>query len=302
MLGIERFAGNLSVDFDDDVSQWGLDGMSSLSSVTPNLLSHTGKSKFWKDLCEPYPSYNDQTGYLVRKQVQGPEDPKLITLPQSGWGLTFSSYPPASLLVHDSSAEECMWHENAVMQMYLAAHGENLVSDGGTALGVHLQCGSPTDDEKNFIAFAHEDGELYFIYTVEPHVIVHARQADGACARQYVTSSPDLASELAVGNDVRGSATALRYSEDEYLAILHVHNTGGYTTMAYTFEAQPPFAVKRISKPLPLQGGKRAFASSLVLRDGKVLIGYGEADEVARVLVMSRNYLENQFDWCDSSS
>jgi len=301
VLGFELFDGNLSVGFDEDISQWGLDGVSSLSSVAPNLLSHAGKRKFWEDLCEPYPSYNDQTQFLVRRQIQGPEDPKLVALPNSGWGVTFSSYPPASLLVHDSSAEECMWSDKAVFQMYLARHGQNLVSNGNTALGVHLQCGSMTGNEKNWIAFTHGDGELYYIYTVEPHVVVHVREADGACVQQFETSSPDLASELARGNAVRGSATAVRYSEDEYLAVLHLFN-GDYTTMAYTFEARPPFAVKRISKPLPVQGGGRAFASSLALQGEKVLIGYGEADLVSRVLVMSKEYLESQFDWCGSDA
>jgi hypothetical protein len=101
---------------------------------------------------------------------------------------------------------------------------------------------------------------------------------------------------------IRGSATAIQYSESEYLALLHTTEAStGYSTHAYTFEAKPPFAVRRISKKIPLQGGGRAFPSSLSLIRDKVLIGYGDGDKVARAFVMTRAYLEEKFDWCSES-
>jgi len=303
LLQSEMFEGNLSVGFDDEdhVKKWGLDGVNSLVSLDMTLLSHLGKNTKWSDLCEPEPMYNKEEKMLKRKQVLGPEDPKLFELPKrpgftSDWGLSFSSYPPASLLSYDSSSN-CKWESQAVMQMHLASRGQALAS-GEKAPGVKLNCGHDDRPEKNWISFTYKE-HLYYIYSIEPHVVVHVRISDGACVESYETSFSNLIELANQGVNIRGSATALRYSEDEYLALLHTYDSAmGYRTLAYTFEAEPPFRVRRVSKPLSLQGGGLAFASSLSLQGGKVLVGYGENDQAARVLVMSEEYFETMFDWC----
>ena len=105
---------------------------------------------------------------------------------------------------------------------------------------------------------------------------------------------------------IRGSATAVRYSDSEYVALLHTKeknvSKGGYTTRAYKFEARPPFRVTQISKPLKLQSSHLAFASSINVVAGKVMVGYGVHDREPRVLVMSRKYFEAQFlEDCDGA-
>lgn len=299
----EAFLGNLSAGFDDhDVLKWGLDGNAVMQPVNSNLVSHLGKKALWTDLCEPKASYDSGAKVLLRKQVSGPEDPKLIELPRqfagnSTWGISFSSLPPASLRSAKSDQQQCRGTEKAVTQMYLASDGPGLAS-GQKVPGVRLKCGDPKATEKNWIGFTHE-GHLYYIYSVEPHVVVHARTADGACVQHYESSSKELAAIKKRGVAVRGSATAVRYSEREFLALLHTHGSSGYSTLAYTFEASPPFRVLRVSTPLPLRGEGRAFASSLATVSDKVLIGYGVADRESRVLVMSRAYLESRFNaWC----
>ena len=302
-LSREPFIGDLSAGFDDEgIKSWGLNGVRPLSIVDSKLISHVGKGIAWSDICEPKPSFNRANSWLVRKQVSGPEDPKLIQLSSdSSWGVTFSSFPPASLLSEGSSQEECKWADDAVMQMYLAEDGSSLAS-GGEAHGTKLNCGSSRGMEKNWIAFLHDDA-LYYVYSILPHVIVQVRTADGACVEQYETASGDMEELFKHVSAIRGSATAIRYSETEYLALLHTKEPSvGYSTHAYTFEAKPPFAVKRISKKIPLQGGGRAFPSSLSLIHDKVLIGYGDDDKVARVFVMSRIALEDTFDWCSNST
>jgi len=303
-LSRETFVGNLAAGFDEGgIKSWGLDGIQPLSIVDSRLISNVGKGSAWNNLCESKPSFDRENSWLVRKQVSGPEDPKLIQLSSgtdSSWGVTFSSFPPASLLSEGSSQEECKWADEAVMQMYLAEDGPSLAS-GATAHGSKLQCGNPEGMEKNWIAFLHDDA-LYYVYSIVPHVIVQVRSADGACVNQYETTSRDLKKLSKTVSAIRGSATAVRYSETEYLALLHTTEPSvGYSTHLYTFEAQPPFAVKRVSKKLSLQGGGRAFPSSLSLIHDKVLIGYGDDDKFARVLVMSLTALEDTFDWCSDS-
>ena len=60
---------------------------------------------------------------------------------------------------------------------------------------------------------------------------------------------------------------------------------GKYETMAYKFEATPPFAVLAVSRPLPLQGAGHAnFASGLSIPagTGKVVVSYGASDVESR--------------------
>mmetsp|Transcript_27935 Transcript_27935/g.41247 ORF Transcript_27935/g.41247 Transcript_27935/m.41247 type:complete len:1849 (+) Transcript_27935:56-5602(+) len=299
LLKRESFSGDLGLGFDESsISGWGLNEVLPLEPIKDNIISHKGKDKSWVDLCEPSAMYNEVNKTLSRKLVTGPEDPKLFEVPadsNSGslsWSLTFSSFPPASLLNEQSSIDACKWQPEAVMQMYLSADGPALASEK-KAQGVRLDCGNSQGMEKNWIAFYH-DGNLYYVYSIEPHVVVNVRPSDGACVEQYSTSSKDL---RRISLELRGSATAIRYSDTEYLALMHINDpTQGYSTMAYTFKAEPPFTVQRISKALPLH--YRAFASSLTVYKEKVLIGYGENDKKSRVLVMSRDYLESLFDWC----
>jgi len=303
MLKAEPFNGNLGLGFDDEsVAQWGLDGLLPLESIDASIISHQRNNETWTNLCESKPAYNKADKWLVRKLVNGPEDPKLLKIPLRGeettsWGVTFSSFPPASLLASTgtSSDDDCKWVKEAVMQMYLASEGPILASREKSQ-GVKLNCGDPESTEKNWIAF-HNDDKLYFIYTVEPHVVVHVRKTDGACVEQYKTSSPQLQEVAQRAYSVRGSATATLFTESEYLALMHTWDPDhGYDTVAYTFQSRPPFAVQRLSKPLPLHG--RAFASSLTVESNKIIIGYGDSDASSRVLVMSRDHMELLFDWC----
>jgi len=299
LLQRESFSGDLSLGFDDSsIPGWGFDEVLPLLPIDQNIISHKGRDKSWVDLCEPNFVYSEVNRTLSRKLVTGPEDPKLFEIPadsndgSQSWALTYSSFPPASLLNEQSSMDACQWHPEAVMQMYVAADGPSLAS-GEKAQGVRLDCGNSQGMEKNWIAFQH-NGNLYYVYSVEPHIVVNVRTADGACVQQYSTSSKQL---KRIRHELRGSATAIRYSDTEYLALFHTNAPGqGYATMAYTFQSEPPFAVQRISKVLPLHNF--AFASSLTVYNEKVMIGYGENDMKSRILVMSRDHLESLFDWC----
>ena len=295
----ESFKGDLNAGFDDEsISKWGLDASHPLDMVNDKILSHRAFNTGWTDICEPEPSFNEEENALYRKIVDGPEDPKILEIPDGNsnggisFGVTFSSFPPLSLI----GENDCKWDKRAVMQMYLAPDGPSLTSQS-MSQGVKLNCGEPYETEKNWIAFHHEQ-KLYYIYTVEPHVVVHVRKEDGACVKQYETSSPFMSRVVKRVFAVRGSATASQLNENEYLALMHTYDPShGYDTIAYTFSSKPPFAVLRISKPLPLQGN--SFPSSLSITSNKIIVGYGESDERSRVLVMSHDHLEGLFRWCE---
>jgi hypothetical protein len=300
LLSSETFIGDMTGGFDDQsIANWGLNRGQPMRVIDSSLYTNENPGKVsWETLCEPKPDVNAQRQTLIRKRVEGPEDPKLLELPSqdglsSKWGLTFSSYPPTAKDEEDT----CKWGDESVFRMYLAPDGQSL-AQGDDAVANRLAFGEYTSDEKNWMAFTYEN-ELYYIYSVEPHVIVKANAADGECERAYETSS-DLFQQLSSRVSLRGSGTALRYNEDEYIAILHTKekstSEGGYATRAYKFEARPPFRIIGISKPLKLQSNELAFASSLTLVEDKVIVGYGVHDRESRVLVMSRAYLDEQFE------
>jgi len=167
---------------------------------------------------------------------------------------------------------------------------------------MRLDCGNFDRPEKNWIAFTHDD-QLHFVYSIFPHVVVQARATDGACVQRYTSSSYQPLAQLVETGDYRlhGSATAVLY-KGAYLALMHTLDTRGkYVTMAYKFEAKPPFKVTAVSRPLPLAGGNSTnFASGLLVLPavGKVIVSYGSNDAESRALVMSTDFLDELFDPC----
>lgn len=110
--------------------------------------------------------------------------------------------------------------------------------------------------EKNWMWFAHA-GKLHFVYTVHPHVVV---ETDGVrIVQQHKT---DFSSVWRHG-ELRGGTNPVRIG-DEYLAFFHssvpwkhIPKYGErrrYHMGAYTFEAEAPFRVKRMT-PNPLLTG-----------------------------------------------
>ena len=274
-----------------DVAAWALDGSEPLAVTNP---TSSLSSASWGPLCEPTPKYVAANNTLFRKLVSGPEDPKLMQGADGSSMLTFSSLPPAE------SRPGCHQQDNAVVQMYAA-------TTSAAAVGVRLDCGKRTTAEKNWISFVYGD-QLYYVYSIHPHVIVQVRAADGVCVEsRYSTSSYQPLARLSQhgGYQLHGSATAVM-NNGTYLALMHtIDNAGHYVTMAYRFEAHPPFAVVAVSRPLPLQGlGGVNFASGLLVPHGcrKVIVSYGAADLESRVLVMSTGYFETFFDFCPAAN
>jgi hypothetical protein len=311
-----------------------------------DLTREEGNAEAWAPLCNREPKYVAVNHSLMQTVVTGAEDPKLVLLSSSGTaapspaapraGIAFSSFPP------DDGPDAC--HDPASMkfggskaqyQMFFAsssvldndppgASGNNSTSriSGAaaalpsaveplpSAVGHRFSCQNAHKASKNWIGFSHA-GKLMMITSIQPHA-VQAVSEDGEClSDSFLTDAYLPLHRLTEVGDVavHGSATAIPWRNNTaYLALLHTKDRSNqYSTMAYTFQAQPPFAVTAVSRPLPLAGGRTAFASSLSMlpTKDKVVIGYGAADAEARALVVSIGYIESLFDWsaqCDAPS
>jgi len=291
-----------------DAAKWNLDGDARPLVALPltSNLRRSGSATDWttasSKLCEPKSTWIPENKTLLRKVVDGPEDPKLFHHPPASqhgaWGVAFSSLPPAV------SRPGCDDSYKAVPQMYLAADGSSAWK-GQDTVAMRLQCGyTRLYAEKNWIAFTLQD-QLNFVYNIHPHIVVQARAADGACHRRYATSSYTPLADVFSSTEYRlsGSATATRWDAGNFVGLMHAKDVDGghYNTFAYMFDAEPPFAVTRVSRPLPLQGNERAFASGLLVdrNASKVVVSYGYADQQSRALVMSVAFFSHLFDWCE---
>jgi len=288
------------------VATWGLDGNAPMQRkrILPTLDS-TDDSESWGPLCEAAPTFIPQNNTLVRKVVTGPEDPKLLMLAENvgnvRWGITFSSLPPIATnpQCYQGGSRVEQGQEVGVTHMYIAPEtraGGEISAPSAEVIGSRLQCGRTDQAEKNWIGFMHR-GQLHYVYSVYPHKVVIARSEDGGCDDGVQeTEFPALKKLAQDGKRLHGSATAIPYY-GAYLALLHsIDSDGNYETFAYRFEAELPFRILEVSRPLPLQGeGKRNFASGLYAGSGKVMVSYGEKDAAARALVMSEHFLESLF-------
>lgn len=290
-----------------DVAAWGLDGNAPMQrkTILPTLPNSTGDDPSWGPLCEAEPTFIPQNSTLVRKVVTGAEDPKLLSLRDQDdnvrWGLTFSSLPPVTTsgACYQGGPRLRAGDVAGAAQMYIAPEtrtGDGISWPAAPVVASRLECGESVKAEKNWIGFTHH-GQLHYIYSVFPHRVVVARSEDGGCYEYpRYTEYPALRELANAGYRLHGSATAIEY-KGTYVALLHtIDNLGRYTTMAYRFQPEPPFAITAVSQPLPLQGvGMRNFASGLLVESGKVMVSYGEQDAAARALVMSTEFFDSLF-------
>ncbi|QDZ21555.1 hypothetical protein A3770_06p40730 [Chloropicon primus] len=286
-----------------NLSDFKVEDLALVSNVTEPHRSRWGSlhDPRFGPLCEPEPVYIPSNNTLIRKVVTGPEDPKLLSLGAATF-LTFNSLLPPNLAI----TAQCHQTRYGVQQMFLSSpYDPTAVESGTLPHAVRLKCGSETRDEKNWIGFQYGD-QLLYVYSVYPHKVLQVRKEDGACVEKWSTADylPLFQASLAAEADIHGSGSATLVSnpdgDDYYLALLHylTRKERVYTSLAYKFEAKPPFKVLGVSKPLPLQGSTRAFASSLLVlpEQGKVVIGYGVANAEARALVMDVRDLEALFE------
>ncbi|CAK0790110.1 unnamed protein product, partial [Prorocentrum cordatum] len=263
----------------------------------------------WAHLCVRE-TWVPQNKTLTRLVVTGPEDPKVFlaapTDPDAGpqVAVAFSSYPPLGRHGCGGNA--------TVPQMYLAS-GVDPGDPARRSTGQLLGCGELTRAEKNWIPFeAH--GQLHFVYSVLPHVVVAAYE-DGSCGERHYSSFAPLVRLQGKfpGLAIRGSAQAVYVDDPDatpnlpqahFLALLHVVDarTRRYAHFAYRFSTKPPFDILQVSSQLPLraarageQGAAFAFASGLGVRDRQVIVSYAAGDHDPRIMMLTMWRLDQMF-------
>lgn len=166
-----------------------------------------------------------------------------------------------------------------------------------------------TRTEKNWVPFEY-DGSLLFAYSINPHRIL--RPIFGTSNCESVATS-QITTDWNWGA-LRGGSPALRIG-DEYLAFFHssknlptVHSKGKtmlhYFMGAYTFSAEPPFAITRMS-PGPLVGAhfydgpayktwkplRVVFPSGYVMLGDTIWLSYGKQDHEVWVAKIDKTRL-----------
>jgi predicted GH43/DUF377 family glycosyl hydrolase len=131
--------------------------------------------------------------------------------------------------------------------------------------------------QKNWMPFLYNDN-LMFVYSVNPHTILQCDTISGRCEKVCVSSNSEISSEI------RGGSPAKLYG-DVYIALTHKRPRGGcYTTQIYTFDSQPPFAVRSVSddfifdEKYNINTSHIQFVSGFEISDDKIIISYGEDD------------------------
>ena len=157
--------------------------------------------------------------------------------------------------------------------------------------------------EKNWLWFFH-DGKAHMIYTVLPHVVVEF-DAKLNAVRQYVT---DAKSKISWPfGDPRGGTPPVLIG-DEYWTFFHSSSdwkemvSRRYHMGCYTFDAKPPFALKRYTQ-LPILSGSQhdrfahpkplvVFPCGACLRDGVWQISMGVNDLDCALIEIPHSELE----------
>lgn len=299
-------------------------------------------------LCEGTVKYNAVNKTLIRKIVTGPEDARLLLLrtasgtqsgakivdkfniaAESNIMLAFNSLPPPSLVKMPAKETTCQQSPYGKSQMFIAklTHKQASVPAVGKlnapvvvnpetnpVKGSRIDCGFTRIHEKNWIGFDY-NGNMHFVYSIFPHVILQTRPADGACVQLYKSTYNPL-SNLGASTktmQIHGNANAVPIYDDvgvrtHYLGIFHVLNEGHYTNFLYKFQPEPPFAIMEVSQAIrQFQGNSKVFVSGLSLlplkkpivfgggTDNALVVSYGVDDRESRMMVATSAFIEMYF-------
>lgn len=154
--------------------------------------------------------------------------------------------------------------------------------------------------EKNWVPFVYEDN-LFLGYTINPFKILSPNLVTGGCQCLY-TTAPSISWKY---GSIHGGTPAVLV-DNEYLGFFESScNYYGYTYFigAYTFEAEPPFRLTRIStEPFShsdffstprngLTDRRVVFPAGLVVEDDVLYISYGENDAGTKILEIDKRLL-----------
>jgi len=160
--------------------------------------------------------------------------------------------------------------------------------------------------QKNWVPFEWED-KLFFSYSIVPHEVLECNLSTGKCTPVYETATPN---SWQFGT-LRGGTSAF-LEEGEYFSFFHSSEVTAskaskgvdmyhYYMGAYTFSAQPPFEVTKIT-PERLVGrqfythspcAKRVvFPGGYVVQGDKIYVAYGKDDAEVWIATINKQKLK----------
>ncbi|MFS8159226.1 MAG: hypothetical protein ACMG6E_03260, partial [Candidatus Roizmanbacteria bacterium] len=150
---------------------------------------------------------------------------------------------------------------------------------------------SQTRHEKNWMPFV-RSGSLYFVYSVNPHVILSCNLTNGQCEEVARTNNLSLSTSLRGGSQV----LPLIVEGKEYLiGTIHERKSMvSYITRFYAFSATTPYQVLKISDEFVFDDHEEETLTSIQFAAGlnftnngengfKVRVSYGEHDCHAKI-------------------
>lgn len=171
---------------------------------------------------------------------------------------------------------------------------------------IHPDMYSVRNWEKNWTPFVWGD-TLFFIYSISPNAILQANFESGVCPLSYSTN-PSISWKWGL---LRGGTPAMLI-DGEYLAFFHSakemyseacerdQELWHYFMGAYTFSANPPFNLTRIS-PLPINeksfylksnNPKRViYPGGFVIVGSNIYVAYGKDDNEIWIAVINKDKL-----------
>ena len=132
--------------------------------------------------------------------------------------------------------------------------------------------------EKNWMPFEYKN-DLYFIYDVNPHIILKCDISTGYCGKMYSTDT--ISKDVISYNHIGGGAPPVTFKmngKDYYLCMAHTRNNTPIVTRKnffYVFKADPPFNIVMIGSEFNVMNDYRAieFGSGLIIsKDEKYVI------------------------------
>jgi predicted GH43/DUF377 family glycosyl hydrolase len=155
--------------------------------------------------------------------------------------------------------------------------------------------------EKNW-AFFESAGLLYAVYSIKPHTVLRVQHDTATKAFETETPHPWT------GGHLRGGSPPVR-AGDEFYHFFHgrvgLGVEGIYNTGVYTFEAEPPFRIKRMTRN-PIQWAEPntrrhaspsvVFVGGAMLEEDQWVLSYGEHDQDVAVARFDRQSIEDRLD------
>lgn len=160
-----------------------------------------------------------------------------------------------------------------------------------TSLSLHINFDKELV-QKNWMPFV-KNNILYFIYSVNPHIILQCDLITGNCIKIAETINDKLP------KNIRGGSQA-RFYDNEFYTITHKKDDHKYSTQIYKFSSEFPFQITGISDDFMFNDKENTdflkiqFVSGFDINNDIAYITYGEQDCHSKLCKISMKQIIKQ--------